>query len=227
MKKQLLYFSILMIWLGTGWTVELHSHSHIHHAVMDFIHEKTTGLQGEVTIKVGEIDRRLALSVCSRVEVFLPAGAQLLGKTTIGVRCNEKNGWSLFVPVSITVKTNILMSSRPLLQGQTLGSEDVTVQTGELAQPGVVTDLNQINGKTLKFAINAGQLLKQEMFRAAFVVIQGQTVQLISGGSGFELRTEGVAVNNAAEGQRVQVRVSSGQVINGVAKGNGVVEVRK
>jgi flagella basal body P-ring formation protein FlgA len=65
------------------------------------------------------------------------------------------------------------------------------------------------------------------MFRPPYVVTQGQTVQLISEGQGFKLRSEGQAMNNAATGQPAQVKVPSGQVISGVAKSNGVVEVRQ
>jgi flagella basal body P-ring formation protein FlgA len=58
------------------------------------------------------------------------------------------------------------------------------------------------------------------------VVTQGQTVQLYSNGNGIQLRTEGQALNNAAEGQPAQVKVASGQVISGIARGSGIVEVR-
>jgi flagella basal body P-ring formation protein FlgA len=59
------------------------------------------------------------------------------------------------------------------------------------------------------------------------VVTQGQTVQLISAGNGITIRTEGKALNNAAEGQSAQVKISSGQVISGIARENATVEVRR
>jgi flagella basal body P-ring formation protein FlgA len=62
------------------------------------------------------------------------------------------------------------------------------------------------------------------MLRAPYSVSQGQAVQVIARGSGFSIRGEGVAMNNAGEGQTVQVRVGSGRMISGIAR-NGVVEI--
>lgn len=54
---------------------------------------------------------------------------------------------------------------------------------------------------------------------------QGQVVKLISIGPNFQVTTEGRSLTNASEGQTVQVRILSGQIINGTAKPNGIVEV--
>ncbi len=209
------------------WPDNMEDHAEIRKTAMNFIQSKTQGMPGKVSIKIDDVDSRLALAYCARLEAFLPVGASMLGKTSIGVRCIEKNSWSLFVAATITTTMNMLVSSKPLQQGQVINVGDYSIQSGEISQPGVVTDEAQVVGKVLKFSIGAGQLLKQDMFRPPYVVTQGQTVQLISEGQGFKLRSEGQAMNNAATGQPAQVKVPSGQVISGVAKSNGVVEVRQ
>jgi len=228
MKK--LFFIIcctLSIYAPAVWPENLEDHAEIHKSAMSFIQSKTQGMPGKVLIKVDEVDSRLALAACAQLEAFLPAGASMLGKTSVGVRCNEKNGWSVFISASITTTMNMLVSSKPLQQGQVINVGDYSIQSGEISQPGVVTDEAQVVGKVIKISIGAGQLFKQDMFRPPYAVIQGQTVQIISEGQGFKLRTEGQAMNNAAAGQPAQVKVPSGQVISGVAKSNGVVEVRQ
>jgi flagella basal body P-ring formation protein FlgA len=202
-------------------------HAEIRKVVEAFMLDKTQGMPGKITFKVEPIDSRMAFPACPQLEAFLPIGASLLGKTSIGVRCNEKNGWSLFVQVSVTTTINMLLSSKPLQQGKIISAEDFTTQSGELSQPGIVTDEAQIIGKVLKISISAGQLLKQDMFRPPYVVTQGQTIQLISQRAGFTLRAEGKAMNNAATGQAVQVKVPSGKVISGLAKSSGIVEVQQ
>lgn len=202
------------------------SHAEIQKAALAFLQAKTQGATGQVSIKVDEVDRRISLPPCNNIEAFLPAGAPLLGRTSIGVRCNEKNGWSLFIQATITVTVNMLVSSKPLQQGQVLAAGDFTVQSGELGQPGTITDEAQALGKILKFSIGAGQLLKTDMLRTPYSIKQGQTVQILAEGAGFKLRTDGIAMGNAAEGQTVQVKAPSGQIISGIAKGNGTVEVR-
>ena len=44
-------------------------------------------------------------------------------------------------------------------------------------------------------------------------------------GAGFTISNEGKALNNATDGQIAQVRTASGQVVSGIARSGGVVEV--
>ncbi len=142
------------------------------------------------------------------------------------MRCNEKPGWSIFVQANIRVSSDLLVANRPLAQNTVLSANDFSLQSGELGQPGILTDPAQAIGKTLKFAIGAGQVLRQDMLRAPFVVTQGQTAEVRVRGAGFSIRSAGQALNNAAAGQSVQVRMSSGQVVSGTATADGSVEVR-
>jgi len=57
------------------------------------------------------------------------------------------------------------------------------------------------------------------------VIRQGQTVRALSRGPGFAVANEGKALNNAVEGQVVQVRLADGQVVSGIAKAGGTVDV--
>jgi len=68
--------------------------------------------------------------------------------------------------------------------------------------------------------------LRQDMLRAPFIVIQGQTTQVRVNSTGFSVRATGQALNNGAEGQAVQVRMASGQVVSGTVSADGSVEVR-
>jgi flagellar basal body P-ring formation protein FlgA len=58
------------------------------------------------------------------------------------------------------------------------------------------------------------------------VIMQGQTVQLNSRGEGFVVSADGTALQTANAGQVVDVKVSSGQIIKGVALASGKVDVR-
>jgi flagella basal body P-ring formation protein FlgA len=62
--------------------------------------------------------------------------------------------------------------------------------------------------------------------RAPFVITQGQTTEVRVRSSGIVIRASGQALNNGSEGQNVQVRMASGQVVTGAAAFDGGVEVR-
>jgi len=214
------------------------NHAQIRNTVATFVQQQTAPLPGKVTFQIDEIDRRIILPKCAEFEAFLPAGSQLIGKTSIGVRCapsprkeeaNDRaartNGWRIFVPVQIRLSLNLLTSAHQLPPGHTLQERDLASQSTETSRPGGFTDPKQVLGKVLRYGIAAGQVLREDMLRQPYSVTQGQIVQLAVQGNGFSIRNEGVALNNASEGQTVQVRVVPGRVISGVARVSGVVEI--
>jgi flagella basal body P-ring formation protein FlgA len=74
-------------------------------------------------------------------------------------------------------------------------------------------------------AMRAGTPLRQDELRSQLVVRQGQTVKVVSNGPGFQVTAEAVAMSNATEGQVAQAKTSAGQVVSGVAKAGGVLEI--
>ncbi len=202
------------------------SHAAILEAVTAFVRAQTHDLPGKVNFKVDEIDPRSVRSACPSLEVFLPSGSQLLGNSMVGVRCPDKKGWALFVPVHVTVSVDMLITNKPLTQGHMLQTEDISSQNAEMTQTGILTNPSQAIGKVLKNGVGAGQVLRQDMLRAPYAITQGQTVQLQVEGTGFNIRSEGQALSNAEEGQSVKVKTPSGQVVSGAARPGGIVEIR-
>ena len=200
-------------------------HAQIKNVATAFVQQQSATLPGKVTYKVDEIDQRISMPACAKLEAFLPTGSQFVGKTSIGVRCMEKNGWSIFVPVHIKVSLNLLVSARQLPLGHTLQEQDLASQTTEMSQTEGITDPKQVLGKVLRYGIAAGQVLREDMLRLPFSVTQGQIVQLVAQGDGFNIRSDGAALGNASEGQSVQVRIGSGRVVGGIAHANGIVEI--
>ncbi|MCR4299000.1 MAG: flagellar basal body P-ring formation chaperone FlgA [Gallionella sp.] len=223
MKKLLLCACLLLECVAAS---AAQDHTQIRNVVAAFVQQQTAALPGKVSYKINEIDQRITLSECAKLEAFLPSGSQLIGKTAIGVRCNEANGWSIFVPVQIKVSLNILVSARLLPLGHTLQKEDIANQAIETSRTGGLTDPKQAVGKVLRYGIAAGQILREDMLRLPYSVTRGQVVQLAVQGSGFSIRSEGVALSNASEGQTVQIRTNLGRVISGVARAGGVVEIK-
>lgn len=223
MKKLIL--SVLLLLECMVASAAMQDHEQVRNVVNTFVQQQTASLPGKASYKVDEIDRRIVLPECARIEAFLPAGSQLLGKTAVGVRCLEKNGWSLFVPVQVRLSVDLLVSARQLPLGHTLQEDDLARQTTEITQATGFTDTSKVVGKVLRYGITAGQVLREDMLRLPYSVTQGQVVQLVVQGKGFSIRSEGVALNNASEGQAVQVRVAAGRVIGGTARSGGVVEI--
>ncbi len=195
--------------------------------ITDFLQTQTIGYPGKVSINVGAIDPNIKLAACPEVQIFLPVGSRAWGKTSVGVRCNAPVNWTIYVQAAVNVAAQYLVAAAPLAQGQVLTSQDVMFEKGDLTQlpAGIFTDISQALGRSVMISMNAGTVFRQEMLKIAPVVQQGQNVKLISVGKGFSVSAEGQALAKANEGQLVQVKVASGQVISGIAKNGGQVEV--
>lgn len=224
--SHILLLSFLLEVALPAWANAQQSHAEIHETVAAFVRAQTLTLPGKVSIKVNEIDRRIARPACQKLEAFLPSGGKILGNGTVGVRCPGKNGWTLFVPVHVRVSANLLVTATPLQQGQVLRAENLSSQSGELTQAGTLTDPLQAIGKVLKYNVGASQVLRNDMLRAPYAIAQGQAVQIQVVGANFKISSEGHALNNAAEGQPVQIRTLSGELVNGIAQADGIVAVR-
>lgn len=224
------FCNLLLVTLALGHALPamaaLQSHAQIRDTALAFARTQTSGQPGQVSIQVGELDRRLALPACGTLEAFLPAGAQLNGNTSVGVRCTAARGWSVFVPVTVKISVKLLTAAATLQSGQTLRAEDISTLSSETLQPGALTDPAMAIGKVMKFGIGKGQLLRQDMLRDPYTVLQGQTVPLVVVGEGFRIRSEGKSLSNAAEGQMASARTASGQAVSGIVK-DGCIEIRQ
>ena len=192
-----------------------------------YLRTQTQGLPGKVTYAIGQLDTRTQLSACDAFEPFLPAGNKLWGKATVGVRCLGPSSWTVYVPVQVRVTGDYLIAARNLPAGYVLGAGDIVSRSGDLGSlpANIITDEKQAIGKTVKNGFAAGQALRGDLLVAPWAVQQGQTVRTVARGPGFSVSSEGRALNNAVEGQLVQVRTPSGQTVSGVARANGVVEI--
>lgn len=210
--------------LGSA-TPAAQNHALIKQAVSAFVQKQAASLPGRASYQVNEIDRRIVLAACAKLEAFLPNGNQLSGNTSIGVRCADEKTWSILVPVQITYTVDQLTSRRSLSSGHVMQDDDIATQASESTIVGALTDRQLAVGKVLRYNIMSGQVLREDMLRAPYSVQQGQVVQLVVQGGGFSVRSEGVALSNASEGQPANVRIASGRVISGIALSGGGVMV--
>lgn len=199
----------------------------VRRAIDDWLKTQLKGLPGDISHEIGMPATVSQLAPCSRFDVTRPPSAQGWGRGHVVVRCLDAAGWRITVPIHVRIKSDYLIAARPITQGQTISADDLAFQTGDLSElpARIVTDDRLALGKMAAVTIAAGSPLRTDMLKAMAVIRQGQTVKVVSRGNGFEVTNEGRALNNAAEGQLAQIKMANGQILSGMAKSGGSVEV--
>ncbi|GGC92329.1 flagellar basal body P-ring formation chaperone FlgA [Undibacterium terreum] len=223
---------MLMAFCQFGWAqatapVQYQDQATVRAAAEEFLKIQAQGQPGEVNITLGPIDSRLKLATCDNLAPFLPKGSKPWGKISVGVRCTTPTAWLVYMTANVRVSGDYYVAANSISQGQTLTLTDLAKVKGELSNlpAGVITSPEQAIGRTMTMSIASGTLLRMDNLRNIPVIQQGQSVRVTSKGSGFQVSTDALALNNAAEGQIVKARTLSGQVLSGIAKAGGQIEV--
>lgn len=217
----------LALLLASSPTLAQQSPEPVSSAVRGFLDKETRGLPGRVQIDLTPLDARNQLPPCAAIAPFLPAGARAWGRISVGVRCDSPVTWTAYLQAHVAVMADHVVTKRPLRAAQIVGPDDIDLRHGDLtALPdNTLTDASQAIGHHTRYAVAAGMPLRGEMLRIPPAVQQGQTVQVLSVGPGFRVGGEGRALNNAAPGESVRVRMPNGQVVTGTARAGGGVEI--
>ena len=181
-----------------------------------------------MAIEFGTLDPQARPAPCARVEPFLPAGARLWGRTSLGLRCSDGTAWSAFLPVTVRVFARALVAGRSLPAGHALTEEDYRSEEIDLTQQpaGLLQDAGFAVNKVLSRPLATGQPLRREYFRARPLVTPGDPVRLVYEGTGFSVSTDAKALGSATDGEPVRVQTESGRVVTGIARGPRRVELR-
>jgi flagellar basal body P-ring formation protein FlgA len=180
-------------------------------------------------ITAGALDRRLRLVRCTGgMHGQLPAGAQLLARTMVGVACNGPVHWTVYVPVTIESRISVLVLKHPVARDARLTSDDVTIETRKVTgmTAAFLTGVSDLQARSTSRPLPMGTTLTIDMFKTDMVIKHGQDVTLVASAGGIEVRAAGRALADAAGGARVKVQnLSSLKVVEGVVEGADVVRV--
>ncbi|ACA92203.1 MULTISPECIES: flagellar basal body P-ring formation chaperone FlgA [Burkholderia cepacia complex] len=198
----------------------------IQRAALAFLQQQIAGLPGKTTATVTTAFPR-GLAACTTLEPFLPTGARLWGRTTVGVRCAGERPWTVYLQAKVAVQATYYVAARQIAPGEPLSAADLVARDGDLTvMPlAVITDPAQAIGATALARISAGLPLRQDMLKSAASVSAGQTVRVVAAGPGFTISAEGSVLANAAPGQSVRVRMAAGQIVTAIVKDAGTVEI--
>jgi len=180
-----------------------------------------------VEVEVGALDPRLKLGPCARVTPYLPAGMRLWGRAQVGLRCTEGARWSVYLPVTVKVFAKAWTVNQPLAVGTVVSAAHLQLDEIDVAaEPSpVIAQAQAAIGRSVARALKTGQGLRDADLKPRQWFAAGDTVRIVSVGTGFAISADGQALSNGIEGQPIKVRTEGGRVVVGRATGTRQVEV--
>lgn len=178
-------------------------------------------------VSVGQLDARLRLTPCARVEPYLPPGARLWGRTRLGLRCLEgETRWNVFLPLTVQAFGPAWVLTGNVATGAALTEQDaMQSEVDWAAQPAaVLTNPQAWVGQVAARPLVAGQELRQNMVRAPHLFKAGSSVQVRVQGVGYAVTSSGQAMAAGSAGQNVRIRMANGKIISGTVNEDGTIE---
>ncbi len=165
---------------------------------------------------LGTLDSRLRLAPCARVEVYLPPGNRLWGKSRVGLRCLEgATRWNVTMPVTVQALGSAWVLRRDVAPGSTLEAGDLMpAEVDWAAEPSpVLAGRDAWDGLVAARALSAGQTLRENLVRAAQVFQAGAQLRVLVQGGGFQIAAEAQALSAGVVGQTARIKMESGRVL--------------
>ena len=181
-----------------------------------------------VEIVVGQLDPRLHLAPCERIEPYLPTNVRLWGKSRIGLRCAQgRTAWNVYLPIVVKVWGRALVVPAGAAAGSVLADSDLDEAEVDLAEEftPVFFERKLVAGRTLAQALRPGQAVRQAHLKSRQWFAAGETVKVVAVGDGFALEGVGQALTHGIEGQPAKVRTENGRVVTGVPAGERRMEL--
>lgn len=181
-----------------------------------------------VEVQLGQLDPRLRLAPCGRIEPYLPTGSRPWGRTRVGLRCTDGTAkWNVYLPVTVLVFARAPVLREPLPAGTELTADHFTEGEVDWAErtAAPIADEQAMVGRLLSRPLAAGQALRDTDLQRRVWFAAGDRVKVTALGPGFRVSTEGQALSRGLDGQPVRVRTEAGRVLTGTAVADRHVEM--
>lgn len=191
--------------------------------------EKAEMLAGRPVVKVGRLDSRLKLAECDQpLHAFDSPNGLSGGRGVVGVRCEGSTPWKIYVPVTVALMAQVVVTRNPVVRGQSLTANDLVLREMDISseRKAVFRDIGNAVGLRSKRTLDAGSLIHAGLLKRAKLIRRGGQVEIVATIDGLQVRMRGKAMADGGRGDRIQVKnTRSGRLVTGTVTGHGVIEV--
>ena len=231
MIKWLVAITLIHVATYTSTSAAEQSHSELGGIAAAALEEqaRSKGLQS-VHVEIFPLDQRVSLAECGEsVRVLKDRSQSVLGRVTIGMRCETPEPWTIYLRGRVTSTVNIPVLTVPINRSELIVESDIVFQEMEIDADlqGVFIDPKQIAGKIAVRNLIAGKPVRQSDVKAPQLIRRGQSVNITSRAGGLLVTMKGKALGNARAGDRLWVQnQSSNKRVEGEVTAEGEVLIR-
>lgn len=182
-------------------------------------------------VSVNRLDPRLRLPLCpaDAISAQLESPNVPVGRVTVRVSCDSTEAqWRLFVPASVDLFQQVVVTARPLGRHAVISTGDIALRERNLGQlsGGYLLKPEQAIGLRARRAIPADAVLSPNQLEQDETVKRGDRVVISAANSRVAVRMPGEALESGSTGSQIRVRnTRSDRIVRARIIGPGQVEV--
>ncbi|NNF40918.1 MAG: flagellar basal body P-ring formation protein FlgA, partial [Woeseiaceae bacterium] len=134
-----------------------------------YLQDRIGPAASRTTVQAGRLDSRHRLALCAKpLEPFLRRGTEIAARTIVGVRCNGRKPWKVYVPVDVVVTDQVLVAHRSLPRNHVITAGDLVLEQRDVSRlvSGYLSNSDELLGQRLKTPLIAGRILTPAMLQA-------------------------------------------------------------
>lgn len=157
---------------------------------------------------------------CDNPQFSLPGNSRMWGNMSVAASCDQNRR---YLQIQLQVTGEYVVAARAVRRGTPLTEADIKLEHGRLdtLPARTVMTAAEVTDAIALRDIMPGQPLSLMMVRQPWRVKAGQNVTVTARGEGFNITSDGRAMNNATAAQRVRVRMNNGQIVSGEVAPDG------
>lgn len=203
--------------------------SEVEHAAYTYTLQQAQARFNNPQVTVTPLDKRLRLQHCDgQLEAFTNRDILSAGNVTVGVRCHHPVAWTVYLPLQIKVMQPVVVIARPVSSNHVLTAQDLRLEQRDIGslRQGYMANIAAVVGQQVKYSLGLGTVIQDNHLRSLNVVKRGESIVLVAGTGGMEVRMQGTALTDASVGDRVRVKNhSSERIVEGIVDSPGIVRV--
>ena len=200
-------------------------------AVSDYLREiyGEKKLAEDIRFKVSNMDTRLRLTLCQQpLDSTVQESSYSAKNLSVKVQCQGSRPWTIYVPVTVDIYTQVAVSARNLHRGEKIAESDFVFKrtnTSRIAQSYLDTR-EQLVGKEVRRALRSGSVIRKQDLKEPTMVSKGEIVVIIARSGALEVKSEATALVNGHLGEQIKVRnQKSKRIVDARVTGRGTAEI--